>query len=62
MNAVIKRPGRPGRPPNPNPEPTQQVSILLPPELVERAREIGEGNLTEGIRRAVRAYRAPSAT
>lgn len=55
MTTETKR--RPGRPPNPNRLPKEQIAVLLPPELVEKARRIGEGNLTEGIRRAVRAYR-----
>jgi len=47
----------PGRPPADNPTPTRQISILLPVDLVEKARRIGSDNLTEGVRRAVRAYR-----
>ena len=47
----------PGRPPSDNPTPTRQISILLPTDLVEKARRIGDDNLTEGVRRAVRAYR-----
>ena len=47
----------PGRPPNFNREPTQQIAVLLPVELVEKARRIGEDNLTEGVRRALRKYR-----
>ncbi len=55
MSDTIKR--GPGRPPNPNRKPTEQIAVLLPPELVAKARRIGEDNLTEGVRRALRAYR-----
>lgn len=34
-------------------------SVKLTPELWERAREIGEGNAAEGIRRALRGSQAP---
>ncbi|WP_252178333.1 hypothetical protein [Endozoicomonas sp. 4G] len=47
----------PGRPPADNPIATRQISILLPLNLVEKARRIGDDNLTEGVRRALRAYR-----
>ena len=47
----------PGRPPNPNREPTQQVAVLLPVDLVAKARRIGDDNLTEGVRRALKSYR-----
>ena len=52
------RPKRgPGRPPADNLPPTRQISILLPLDLVEKARRIGDDNLTEGVRRALRSYR-----
>ena len=57
MSTTAKPTKRIGRPPKQNPEPLQQVNIMLHYDLVERAREIGDGNLTEGIRRAVRGYR-----
>ena len=47
----------PGRPPSDNPIPTRQISILLPVDLVEKARRIGDDNLTEGVRRALKSYR-----
>ena len=47
----------PGRPPAENPPPTRQISILLPVDLVEKARRIGDDNLTEGVRRALKSYR-----
>lgn len=47
----------PGRPPADHLPPTRQISILLPVELVEKARRIGDDNLTEGVRRALRSFR-----
>lgn len=47
----------PGRPPIIGRQPTQQIAVLLPPELVEKARRIGGENLTEGVRKALREYR-----
>lgn len=57
MSDVTTKPRGPGRPPTDNPIPTRQISILLPVDLVEKARRIGGNNLTEGVRRAVRSYR-----
>ena len=48
-----RRPGA-GRPPNPNPVPTARRSIVLERDLIERATALGDGNFTEGLRRAIR--------
>lgn len=46
------RPG-PGRPRKDDGEKPLQVNVKLSPALIERARALGDGNLSAGIRRAL---------
>lgn len=43
-----------GRPPSPNP--LQRVSIRLAAEDIARLRELGAGNVSEGVRRLLAAH------
>lgn len=47
---------KPGRPPI-NDEPMRRVNVMLDDETVEKASGIGEGNLSAGLRIAVKKYR-----
>lgn len=56
-----KRPGA-GRPPKADQAPTRRLSLVLELDLVERAKAIGTGNVSEGIRRAIRNTNPPTDT
>ena len=49
--------GQPGRPPLGD-ETGFRVNVYLDAETVERAREIGGGNLSAGVKEAVRRFKA----
>jgi hypothetical protein len=48
-----------GRPAQPRQVPLIRRSLLLEPELIERACVLGNGNFTAGVRRALVASRLP---
>lgn len=40
-------------------EPMERKNITIPPSLIARAKEIGNGQLSRGVRRAIEEYEEP---
>lgn len=54
-----KKPPKPGRP-SINDAPMKRVNVMLDQETSDKASEIGSGNLSAGIRIAVKKYKPES--
>ena len=60
MTAPTPKPAHRGRPCLTS-EPMQRVNVSLDAETLQRAREIGEGNLSAGLRLAVNTHKGEKA-
>ena len=47
---------RPGAGRRPVPAPMESRTVSLPPDLIEQLEQLGDGNLSKGIRRAAAAF------